>query len=362
MSEPPLLSICVPTYNRAERLRLALLCLSEQICGLEEDVEVIVSDNCSQDHTREVVKEVQSRMPLLYSRNAENLGSARNFVKATCELASGEYCWIIGDDDMIRKGKVAKILGVIKANQDLDYFFMNHFYKSVEERDHTILEMGSFLEPSVEDCFCKDLTDHRMKRWEDLLVIENSCPTTQFTSMVCHIMRRPLWREGARQLSLKGDSDYTSLDFSFPHLKVAAVTMAGKPAFYIGDPCILLAVGAQEWISLMPAISFVGLDQAIDLYKKCGVDKSIVRSLRDYYYQQYAPMLFTGERRLSVEGNRYLRAFARQNWMHPLKMGMLAYYAGRKYVLGSVIPTLPRPIFMMLRAAKRTFFGISTKA
>ena len=47
----PLLSICIPTYNRSEQLRRAL----ESLVGQEgfSEVEVVISDNCSTDGTEE---------------------------------------------------------------------------------------------------------------------------------------------------------------------------------------------------------------------------------------------------------------------------------------------------------------------
>lgn len=52
MSEKPLLSICIPTYNRAEYLAKSLdtlVCLPE---FNSSEVEVVISDNASTDNTQ----------------------------------------------------------------------------------------------------------------------------------------------------------------------------------------------------------------------------------------------------------------------------------------------------------------------
>lgn len=52
----PFLSICIPTYNRADFLRLCLKRLQE-LEGVLPDFEIIVSDNASTDHTASVLEE-----------------------------------------------------------------------------------------------------------------------------------------------------------------------------------------------------------------------------------------------------------------------------------------------------------------
>lgn len=51
----PLLSICIPTYDRAELLRSALLSLAPQVKEMADEVEVIISDNCSTDSSKGAV-------------------------------------------------------------------------------------------------------------------------------------------------------------------------------------------------------------------------------------------------------------------------------------------------------------------
>ena len=56
MIEKPLLSICIPTYNRAELLRDNL----EHIVSdpdFDDEVEIVISDHCSTDETRTVGEE-----------------------------------------------------------------------------------------------------------------------------------------------------------------------------------------------------------------------------------------------------------------------------------------------------------------
>lgn len=57
----PLLSICIPTYNRAKTLDKTLLTLTGQdFFNVSDDVEIVISDNCSTDDTGEICKNTQN--------------------------------------------------------------------------------------------------------------------------------------------------------------------------------------------------------------------------------------------------------------------------------------------------------------
>ena len=51
-----LLTIAIPTYNRAALLDKQLAWLATAIKGWESECEIIISDNCSTDNTPGVVK------------------------------------------------------------------------------------------------------------------------------------------------------------------------------------------------------------------------------------------------------------------------------------------------------------------
>src|SRR3989304_4568740 len=103
MEDKPLLSICIPTYNRAHYLKECLGSIVAQFGDPEicSSVEVVVTDNASPDKTREVVEEYQKKFKnIRYSRNNENLGVDRNVINVV-EMASGVFGWYMGDDDVV---------------------------------------------------------------------------------------------------------------------------------------------------------------------------------------------------------------------------------------------------------------------
>lgn len=89
-------SVIIPTYNRSKFLKLAI---SSALRQKKVSMEVIVSDDCSTDDTKEVVESLGDNR-LKYWKNRKRLGTAMNFQK--CFLrSSGRYIFTLGDDDFI---------------------------------------------------------------------------------------------------------------------------------------------------------------------------------------------------------------------------------------------------------------------
>jgi glycosyltransferase involved in cell wall biosynthesis len=93
----PLVTIAIPTYKRADDyLKQAIRCAVNQTYP---NIEVIVSDNCSPDNTKEVVQSLDHPR-LTYFRQPENLGANNNF-NFCVKQARGDYFLLLQDDDLI---------------------------------------------------------------------------------------------------------------------------------------------------------------------------------------------------------------------------------------------------------------------
>lgn len=77
--DKPLLSICIPTYNRYKYLKHSLNSIICQKEFQEKKVEIVISDNASTDDTQKLCKEYSSHFENIhYYRNPENVHD-RNF-------------------------------------------------------------------------------------------------------------------------------------------------------------------------------------------------------------------------------------------------------------------------------------------
>lgn len=112
---PPLLSICIPTYNRASTLRHCLDSVMDSISGHEDEIELIISNNDSSDSTEEVVQEYKKIYPWIrYNRNNVNLLCEGNIYFIASSMVRGRYVWFIGDDDFIERSAVSCALECIE--------------------------------------------------------------------------------------------------------------------------------------------------------------------------------------------------------------------------------------------------------
>lgn len=115
-SATPKLSICIPTYNRAQYLSHTLESIIDQAI---DDIEIVISDNASIDNTREIYLYYKKRFEnIRYHCNESNLGADLNYLKSV-ELASGEYCWLFGSDDLMKPGSISKMIKEIMGGQDI---------------------------------------------------------------------------------------------------------------------------------------------------------------------------------------------------------------------------------------------------
>jgi abequosyltransferase len=125
----PVLTIGIPTFERAALLDRQLGWFARAVAGREGLVELLVSDNASTDATPEVTARWSAELAvrgvrIRFTRNAQNVGAIRN-IAALVERARGSFVWIVGDDDEIATGTLAFVLDTLERRPDLALLIMN---------------------------------------------------------------------------------------------------------------------------------------------------------------------------------------------------------------------------------------------
>ena len=95
MKKEVLLSVCIPTYNKGERI-FALV--NDYLSQIDDRVEVLVVDDCSSDNTRKLLADIQDERFSFYV-NRERFGYP-NMVNAMMK-GKGKYSILVGDKDRI---------------------------------------------------------------------------------------------------------------------------------------------------------------------------------------------------------------------------------------------------------------------
>ena len=133
MHNQKVLSICIPTYNRAIILESSLKTLLSDPDFNCEEIEIVVCDNCSTDNT----KEIMLNFPMVkYYRNDKN----ESFYNLTTVLnhATGKYLKLFNDTFCFKPNVLKQLIERIKLHQDESknlFFYPNfiHNYNTVKE-------------------------------------------------------------------------------------------------------------------------------------------------------------------------------------------------------------------------------------
>ena len=146
------LSMCIPTYNRARYLAETL---DNVIAQATDDVEIVVSDNASPDDTAAVVQARQEKfLRLTYFRQPQNLGADRNYLQSVAS-AQGEWCWLLGDDDLLEPGAIACVLDYLNGPRPLDFVLL--LVTAYDARMQTVLERSADVLGVTEDIYATDV-------------------------------------------------------------------------------------------------------------------------------------------------------------------------------------------------------------
>lgn len=155
-SNMPILSICIPTCNRSTYLSNTLAQLTkEKIFKDTDDVEIVISDNCSSDDTEDLCRKYVNKFgkKIVYYRQAENILD-KNFA-FVLGLANGKFAKLNNDNIFFRPGELEKFVSFLKNDaQDLVFqtnnkkdsspYICNSFNELLEKVSYSITWIGGF--------------------------------------------------------------------------------------------------------------------------------------------------------------------------------------------------------------------------
>ncbi|MGH2782354.1 MAG: glycosyltransferase family 2 protein [Candidatus Rokuibacteriota bacterium] len=128
----PLVSVVIPTHDRAEQLQEALGSVYGQTgCGKEFDIEVIVVDDASTDHTSDVVRAYPDARCVRLETN-RGASTARNIA---IRMSRGQYVAFLDDDDYWLPHRLLSHLRVLTARPDVGATFGRHLSRGERAGD-----------------------------------------------------------------------------------------------------------------------------------------------------------------------------------------------------------------------------------
>ncbi len=121
----PLITVGIPTYNGSKYISETIDSILIQMEFVPEGfVEILISDNCSDDDTAKIIAGYCKKYPDIFSyyKNVENVGFDKN-LNLIFERAQGKYVWLLSDDDVLISDALKTITELLK--KDFDYIHLN---------------------------------------------------------------------------------------------------------------------------------------------------------------------------------------------------------------------------------------------
>lgn len=346
----PILSICIPTYNRSKYLKNCLNSIIVDYPQLKGRVQICVSDNASSDDTLDVVLQAKKSIDIDYCKNESNLGIPQNFLNVV-RMARGEFVWLVGDDDLMVPGGLNKLIGLLDENIEIDFFYVNAFHLDTEYLDAYPNPFDTRFLPAKMEKFS---TSKRSGRMAFLDLIDPSVSFDFLGGMFLSVFRREMWRNKEAALSLEAIADrrtFSHFDNTFPHVAIFAEAFSSSQAYFNSAPLIVSLSGARDWAPMEPMIRSVRLLEALDRYRANGLPLINYLRCRNYTLGSFASNMAYIVLNKSVSGYEYVS---------PCKLFLLNMYYPNTYL--SVFFYLKRKLLQLIQIVVSSMVNIRTNS
>jgi len=143
-SATPKVTVCVVTYNQEKYIEQCLQSIVDQ--ETDFDFEIIVSDDCSTDKTREIIQSFADKYsnvkPLLREKN---IGALENFVD-THRRAAGEYICHMDGDDYWLPTKLQKQVDFLDDNSECNLVWTRSLFEKEGRQAQDLIDDHTFFQ------------------------------------------------------------------------------------------------------------------------------------------------------------------------------------------------------------------------
>jgi len=133
MKNEKLLTIGIPTYNGSKYIASTIATIYSQDGYSKDEVEILISDNNSDDNTKQIISELQKQYPdtISYYLNKTNIGYDKN-VNNLFKKASGKYVQILGDDDYFTSNSsLSELIEQLRKN-DFSVLLFSSIFENID--------------------------------------------------------------------------------------------------------------------------------------------------------------------------------------------------------------------------------------
>lgn len=325
------LSICIPTYNRSHHLNNCLNSIVIAQKNLKYKPQICISNNCSTDSTKALVKEYEYLLEIKYQENTSNIGHARNFLSVVA-MADGDFVWLIGDDDLLLPDGISRLYKLIDDNNSVDFFYVNSFHLPAEYLNKFPHPFSTFDLPKNMEPFSKWKNDGKLP----FLDLVNPKISFDFLGgMFLSVFRKKIWMDNFRVLcedNLQDSRTFSNFDNTFPHIKIFAKGFSSSIAYFNSSPLNVCLGGAREWFPMYPLIHSVRLVEALEEYRKNGMPLLRYIAYKNFALNNFIPDLINMALNKNKSGYNYINPFRLvfESFFYPNLYLSFFYFFGRR--------------------------------
>lgn len=216
----PLISIVIPSNNRTDLLELAIMSITSEV-GWSSNCELCISDNSKGDKTSDFFNAKYSgNSQIVYRRSLDALTLDEN-VNMAISMASGEYVWVFGDDDLIEKNFLGELVHYLKsAAPDIVILNSSSFQEQGQvESSRRVLDSLVIYKPNENDLFLMDQGAY-------------------LSYVPCIVIRKKLWQKFFRP---------EKIGTFFAHIDAVCHAKIGHTAHSLPNPAIKMRLHTQTW-------------------------------------------------------------------------------------------------------------------
>ena len=319
----PKLSICIPTFNRLRCLESCLESISVSNKYYNFDFEVCISDNNPNGNAKSIVDKYNKKFIINYQCNNSNIGLGKNICESVL-MASGEFIWILGNDDMLLPHTFEKLQELLDI-PNIDYFYINSINLNSNLVNLDSGPVNTKKLPQDLENFSKSTQSFQGKFFE---LVNPNISFDFMLGMFLSIFKRQKWIDSKSILNDKKLSDtnlYSSLDNTCPHIMIFANAFHNSQIWFQAKPLSINMIGEREWDDLYPFIVAIRIPEVLDEYYKYGLPLFQYLKCKNFALKRFIPNLllmifskkYVGLKYISFKKNIFFSLFFPNIYIYP---------------------------------------------
>lgn len=256
-----LLSLVMPTYNRAWIIEYTLSLIKDQVKRHADEVELIVCNDCSPDNTTEVVEKILKEDPFFkyvnYPEHANGIGIS---LSRSLDNGNGKYLMFLGDDDVPAPNMVDVILEKLKLYPEVACVHFNRLQGN-PDNGVSLKNLNVFYKTYS----CPETLYESSKEFT-----KNHYRGMCFLS--CYVFTKEAWE--------KGKPLWTKDHFGFEYLVPILYGIQGRRCLYLNYPlCIQRFLTNPQYMDKWPLYIYVGIPRVL----RCLQELKCIDDWRECY-------------------------------------------------------------------------------